>query len=114
MSRGRKRTRKSIRNSYYPLSEVVQKIDGGEVVINSNALQDAFDDFGWRYDNILKAYKMLRPRHYYKTDYSVTRPGFVLDFYKAHIMGEDIYTHFYIDDGNRKLVINSFKQDNTR
>ncbi len=100
-------------HSYYLLSEVISKINNNEFLIKPNALECAFNDFGWRHDDIIKAFKLLKPRHYNKTDYSTARPGFVLDFYNGTIMSEHIYTHFYIgDDGI--LVINSFKQYNTR
>jgi len=34
-----------------------------------------------------------------------------MDFYKARrLKGENVYTHFYIDDDVPCLVVNSFKQ----
>lgn len=113
MSRARKKSRKRTRGSYYRLSEVIQKIDSsGDLLIRENAEIDAFHDFGWEIEDIKKAYRLLKRSHFIKTEHSIKRPGFVLDCYKGLIMGENIYTHFYIDD-NGKLVINSFKQDNT-
>ena len=114
MARQTKKTKKVAHRSYYPLSEVKEKINNGQLLIRPDASHDAWQHFGWEYEDIIKAYRMLSPSHFYGTDYSEERPGCVLDFYKAHIMVEDIYTHFYIDDSNRKLVINSLKQDNTR
>ena len=96
-------------HSYYPLTEVVEKINRGQVLINSNATRDAFQLFGWGLSDIKDAYRKLQPRHFYKTDVSKIKPGVYLDFYKATINGERIYTHLYINDKST-LVINSFKR----
>jgi len=112
MARGkRKSTKASHPRSYYQLSEVLQKINSGQLLIRSNAIRDAFQAFGWGTSDIMNAYRMLKPKHFYKTDNSKAKPGLVIDIYKAHLYGEDIYTHFYIDDSQNKLVINSFKND---
>ncbi len=97
--------------SYYSLSEVRQKIADGELLIRSDAVQDALKDFGWGTSEILDVYKMLQPKHFYKTDNSKKKSHLVIDIYKAHINGEDIYTHFYIDDTQNKVIINSFKEE---
>jgi len=95
--------------SYYSLTEVVQKIDEGQVLINSNAARDAFQLFGWSLSDIRDAYRKLQPKHFSKTNVSRAKAGVYLDFYKATINGEGIYTHFYIN--NRSiLVVNSFKR----
>ena len=107
MTKGAKR--RAAPNSYYSLSEVVQKIDEGQVFINSNAERDAFQLFGWGLSDIKDAYRKLQPRHFYKTDVSKYKAEVYLDFYKATINGERIYTHFYISDESI-LVINSFKR----
>ncbi len=73
-------------------------------------MRSAFADFGWGIQDVKNAYLQLRMSHYYKTDSSKVKPGVALDFYKACIEGEYIYTHFYIDDLTKTLVINSFKQ----
>lgn len=42
---------------------------------------------------------------------SKVKPRIVIDYYKAPgLNGENIYTHFYVDDSVDKLVINSFKE----
>ena len=107
----RKPTRVSHPRSYYKLSEVLQKVNSGQLLIRSNAIRDAFKAFGWETSDIMNAYRMLKPKHFYKTDNSKAKPVLVIDVYKAHLNGEDIYTHFYIDDSQNKLVINSFKKD---
>lgn len=112
MAKGKKKSTKGFRpRSYYELSEVVQKINSGQFLIKENAILYALQDFGWGISDIMNAYRMLKPKHFYKTDDSKAKPGLVIDVYKAHLNGEDIYTHFYIDDSENKLVINSFKND---
>jgi len=92
--------------SYYSLTEVVQKINEGHVIIKSNAARDAFQLFGWGLSDIFDAYRKLQPRHFHKTDASRAKSGVYLDIYEATINGERIYTHFYINDQSI-LVINS-------
>lgn len=110
-----RRKRKAIRRpynkkSYYQLSEVIQKINYGQVLIRSNAQRDAYQQFGWGLSDIKDAYRKLQPKQFHKTDASKFKAGIVLDFYKATINGEKIYTHFYIDDKSKRLVINSFHE----
>ena len=57
---------------------------------------------------IINVYRKLQPKHFYKTDSLKVKPGLFIDVYKAHLFGEDVYTHFYIDDTMHELVINSF------
>ena len=106
----RKPVRRSYTRSYYKLSEVIQKINNGQVLINKNAEDDAYQQFGWESPDILNAYMKLKPRHFHKTDVSKYKTGVALDFYKATINGENIYTHFYINDKSKFLVINSFHE----
>ena len=97
--------------SHYPLREVREKLSTNKVLIRRNALSYARKDFGWETADILDALKKLRPNHYYKTDPSENKPGIMLDFYRAtNLKGENIYTHFYIDDQTGLLIINSFKE----
>ena len=107
MTKGTKRRRAP--NSYYSLTEVVQKINEPHVIIKPDAQRDAFQLFGWGLSDIFDAYTKLQPKHFYKTDVSKHKPGVYLDFYKATINGERIYTHFYINNKSF-LVINSFKR----
>jgi hypothetical protein len=96
--------------SYYNLSEVKQKILNGGFLIKPNAVEEAFKDFGWGISEIVEVYRLLQPKHFYKTDSSKYKPGILIDVYKGNIKGENVYTHFYIDDTINKLVINSFHQ----
>ncbi len=76
-----------------------------------NALNCAQRDFGWETRDILDALRRLKPGHFYKSEPSGKKHGVVLDFYKAYgLKGEDVYIHFYIDDEDGVLVVNSFKR----
>jgi hypothetical protein len=111
-SKGKWKRQSSRRGSFYQLSEVRQKIAAGDVMVHPNAIRCAFQDFGLGIEGILNVYRKLQPRHFFKKANSrIKKPTVVIDYYKASIDGEDIYTHFYIDDTNGKLVINSFKKD---
>lgn len=104
-----RKKRRRAATSYYSLTDVVDRIDKGNLVINRDAERDAFQLFGWGLSDIETAYRELQPKHFYKTDPSELKPGVYLDIYKATIHGERIYTHFYIDH-QETLVINSFKR----
>ncbi len=108
--RKRKPVRRSYADSHYQLSEVIQKINNGQVLINPDVLTDAYQLFGWDSSDIKDAYRKLQAKHFHKTDASKYLPGVALDFYKATINGEKIYTHFYIEDKSKFLVINSFHE----
>jgi len=111
MSKGKRKRKKVFRpTSHYKLSEVIQKINNGQVRIRRNAEDKAYKQFGWGLPDIKNAYKKLRSRHFDKTDVSDYKEGVALDFYKATIYGEKIYTHFYIDDKSGFLIINSFHE----
>lgn len=96
--------------SHYKLSEVIQKINGGKFLVRPDVIRDAFQIFGWEIADIKKTYKKLKPKHFYKTDNLNSKPGVSVDIYKAHLFGEDIYTHFYIDETTNLLIINSFHE----
>ena len=110
-----KRKRKHIPRprSFYNLSEVIQKINNGSFTIRQNATQCALEDFGWGTPEIKKVYNLLKEKHFCKTAPSDINPLWIVDIYKARLIGENVYTHFYIDDTVGILVINSFKRDQT-
>jgi len=99
--------------AHYPLEEVRRLIDLDLVDIWPEPLRDAKKDFGWGPDMILEAIKQLEGKHLHKRDVSPKNGLLVMDFYKATVMNEHIYTHFYIEDigDDQILVIQSFKQD---
>ena len=101
--------------AYYSLKKVRRLVDESKhnpdkVLINPNALETAERDFGWRTPDILNALKKLQPKHFDKSEPSIKRqPSIQIDSYKAvNLMGENIYTHFYIEED--QLVVNSFKK----
>jgi hypothetical protein len=96
--------------NYYELSEVKEKISNGQVYITKRAQDNAMADFGWGVEDIKKAYLELKTSHFYKNGDAKWNRMIVYDIYKAHINGEDIYTHFFIDDKENVLVIDSFKK----
>jgi hypothetical protein len=91
------------------LTDVVDRIDTGNVLVNSDAIRDADQLFGWGILEIEDAFRKLQSKHFHKTEPSRVKPGVFLDVYKGKINGERIYTHFYFDEQDF-LVINSFKR----
>ncbi|MDR2850211.1 MAG: hypothetical protein LBW77_06700, partial [Verrucomicrobiota bacterium] len=75
-------------------------------------LKGARDAFGWETEDIKAALLALRPNHFRKSDGStyLQKDGVILDFYTMRFKGENVYMHFYIDNGVL-LVLNSFKED---
>lgn len=97
--------------SHYPLKEVKALVASDNWRPNKNAREGARKCFGWGVDEIRAAIMALKPCHFYKSDWSECKPGIMLDFYKIeHFKGEKVYTHFYIDNDNVFLIINSFKK----
>ena len=97
--------------AHYPLKEVKALIKGGNWHVNEDALDDAMEDFGWNKDDVRSAFLALQPCHWYKSEWSRVKPGVMLDYYKARgLRGENVYTHFYVDNEEVFLVINSFKK----
>jgi hypothetical protein len=94
--------------SSYTLPDVKSKLKDNKVNITFNARKRAYEDFGWSTSDILDAYTKLRPTHFYTTLLSNTQFPLMYDVYKGTINGEEIYTHFYIDQESGYLIINSF------
>ena len=99
---------------HYHLSTVRELVNEGRVEIQERARQNAMACFGWRKDDILRAFKRLRLVDFYKTEPKYdSLQGVMVDYYKAqNLMGEKVYIHFRVDrrcDGNI-LVICSFKR----
>jgi len=96
----------------YDLKIVKNCIATGDVQINGNALQSAYDDFNWELEDIKKCLLKLTPNHFHKTEPYCGFPNTMMDYYKArNIMdGESIYTHFYFRDGETTLIVSSFKE----
>lgn len=96
---------------FYTPDEVKQKIQEGKVLLRGNALDGARDAFGWDASDVLSALSELKLKHFHGKDNSKFKPLIVVDSYRAYgLKGENVYTHFYIDDETGYLVINSFKE----
>jgi hypothetical protein len=97
--------------AHYPIEQVKALVRNGKWRVNSNALDSARNDFGWELEDIESAILALRPSHYTKTEPSKFKPAIMVDYYKAYnLKKENIYTHFYIDNDEVWVVINSFKR----
>lgn len=109
----KKRKQKVALKSHYRLTDVMQKIDSGQCDIRKNTADCAFDDFGWTTDEIIKALKLLKEKHFCESITSNRNSWWVYDVYKARLLGEKVYIHLYIDDTKGRLIINSCKKDLT-
>jgi hypothetical protein len=109
---GKKKGRRFARpEPFYTLDEVKQKIQEGKVLLRGNALDGARDAFGWDSSDILSALAGLRLKDFQNSDNLKSDSLVVVDSYRAYgLKGENVYTHFYIDDETGYLVINSFKE----
>ena len=97
--------------AHYPLEQVKALVRKGNQRVKQNALDSARSDFGWESEEIKGALLALRPAHFFKTEPSVCKPAVMVDYYKAYnLKKENIYTHFYIDNEEVWVVINSFKR----
>jgi len=107
----KRRKKKSTPKSYYPLTDVLQKINIGQILIRENAIDSALADFGWNRPKIIDAVKLLDERHFCMSITCDRNAWWVFDVYKARLFGENVYIHLYIDDTDGILIINSFKED---
>jgi len=96
---------------YYSLGVVKGLVKAENVVIRGEAKDSADKAFGWGLSDILDALMKLQPKHFYKTEPSHFGPKFPIDVYKAWgLKGENVYTHFYIDNETNLLMVDSFKE----
>lgn len=78
-------------------------------MVTEDAQETAKRDFGWNIGDIEKAIKEMPLRHWYKSEPRFGNPAIWVDYYRAPgLLGENVYTHFYIEDGC--LIIDSFKE----
>lgn len=112
MPRDKKKWRaRSKPKPFYELKEVKRLAENEEMHIRQNALDEARDAFGWEESDIRDAIVRLRLSHFHKSDELKTKPGIMVDYYKAPGMyGENVYMHFYVHDETGELIINSFKE----
>lgn len=97
-------------NPTYPLKDVKKLIEDGKVNFNWETIH-AFEDFGWKSEEIKKCILKLTKNHFYKSEQHRIE-GIKVDVYKAvNIMeGNNIYTYFYIDPYFDRLVVYSFQE----
>ncbi len=96
---------------FYSLGRVKKLVKIGKVLIRGNARDGARDSFEWEVSDILDALNKLQIKHFHKREESNFTPKIPFDFYKAHdLKGEDVYTHFYIDNDIDMLIVDSFKK----
>lgn len=104
----------------YPLKIVKELIRNNNFFINTNAQENAWNDFGWRADDIKKCLLKLNSKyysrnreknHFHKTEVHSRISGVMMDYYKAKNIMENfsVYTHFYINPSGI-LIISSFKE----
>ena len=96
---------------YYSKKRIRALICQGKIQVTQGARKSAKDDFWWSVDDICKAMLALKTTQCYKSEPRYQNPKIHVDYYRAHnIKGENVYTHFYIDDNT--LIIDSFKELN--
>jgi hypothetical protein len=94
---------------YYSKKQIRNFIFSGNVSVTDDAKESAEDDFGWDKEAIYKAMVALPIKCCYKSETRFQNPKIWVDYYRApNINGENIYTHFYVDED--KLIIDSFKE----
>lgn len=95
----------------FSLDEVKEKIRARKYVITGKALVDAKKWFEWGEREICECLLKLEKKHFKKSMLYRARVPLRTDYYEAKRIheGEDIFTHFCIDD-NGILEITSFKQ----
>ena len=97
---------------FYPLVEVKNCLVSRQYRINPDCLNDAQNDFGWKEADVVAALLKLEESMFYGSDTLKHKPETVIDKYRCPKLheGENVYTHFYINDNTVTLIINSFKQ----
>lgn len=97
------------KEAHYDLALIRQYISDGKLHIPGRVKKSAEDAFGWQTEDIKKAISLLKAKHFHKTEKNWDNPSIYVDYYKArNLMGENIYTHFHIEDD--KLIVASFKE----
>lgn len=93
----------------HPLGKVKQAIKEENYEIDEDALENAQRHFGWRLDDIEKAFLQLKHKDFTSSKRHFTKPDLWVDHYRAYgLLGEDVYTHFHFEEGT--LQITSLKR----
>ena len=97
-----------IKSPYYSKEILADAIGKKKVRVARRARKDARDWFAWGAGEVCEAILKLPKECCYDTQRKRSNPEIMVDLYRANdINGEDIYTHFYMEDG--WLIIDSFK-----
>ncbi len=93
----------------FSLKEVKELLRINKYRITGKALKSARSDFNWNSNDIVKALLKLQKEDHYKRNIRYEQSDIMMDIYKAHINGQYIYLHYYIDDDDNLLIVGSFK-----
>jgi len=108
---------------HYPLSDVKKLLREEKFYFEPVVTNDAWDDFGWKSDDIKKCLLKLNDKfhsddrknnHFHKTEVhrEFLNTNTMMDYYKCqNIMeGMSVYTHFYIHPNFGNVYVMSFKE----
>jgi len=94
---------------YYSKRQIRNFINADKLSVTPSARNSARDSFGWSLEDIEKALLALPQGSCYKSCSRFGDPSIFVDYYRAiDLLGENVYTHFYVDDG--VLIVDSFKE----
>lgn len=94
---------------YYSKKQIRNLISAGKVHIDEELRTSISKTFGWTIDDTCDAIMALPLNCCYGSESRYDDPEVWVDYYRApNLKGENIYTHFYVEDGI--LVIDSFKE----
>ena len=94
---------------YYSKKQIYNFIKSGKLYVTETARNSARDFLGWSLKDIEKALLALSQKSCYKSEPRFNNPSIWVDYYRAkNILGENVYTHFYVEDG--MLIVDSFKE----
>ncbi len=94
---------------YYSKRQIRNLIEAKKFKITENARFSAMQCFGWNLEDVKRALLLLPQNSCYKSEQRFDNPKIWVDYYRAKgVMGENVYTHFYVEDDN--LIVDSFKE----
>ncbi len=94
---------------YYSKKQIRNFIVSGKLHVTESARNSARNFFGWSLEDIKRALLALSQKSCYKSESRFNNPCIWVDYYRAkNILGENVYTHFYVEDG--VLIVDSFKE----
>lgn len=102
-----------IKDLPFPLDEVKNKLRNGEYYITDKAQENAKKWFEWDEQDIIDCFFKLEKKHFVKKIDYRSRPPLKTDYYRADNIhnGENIFTHFCIDDDGILEITNIKDRD---